>query len=198
LRALIVSGSHRDNSESRRISQIFMEHFLPDHFTDIALHDLSIMDLPFWEEAVWDENPEWMARLERIRSDLRRSDALIFVCPEWNGMTPPRMKNYFLFADEGSMRNKPALIVAISSGLGGAYVVSELRSSSYKNTKVCYIPEQLIIRNVTSAWTGASPFSDDPLAERSRFAVGMLALYADALKQVRASEVSLDAYPYGM
>jgi NAD(P)H-dependent FMN reductase len=139
VKALIVSGIHRNNSESGRISKVFLHRFLPDHFIELVLHDLSEMDLPFWDEGVWDAHPEWTSRLERVRRDLHSADALIFICPEWNGMVPPRMKNYFLFADEGSMRNKPALIVAISSGMGGNYVISELRSHSYKNTKIVVV-----------------------------------------------------------
>ena len=40
------------------------------------------------------------------------------------------------------------LIVSISSGNGGAYPISELRSSSYKNSHILWIPENIIIRNV--------------------------------------------------
>ena len=44
--------------------------------------------------------------------------------------------------------HKPGLIVSISSGIGGAYPISELRSSSYKNSHILWIPENIIIRNV--------------------------------------------------
>jgi len=44
--------------------------------------------------------------------------------------------------------HKPALIVAVSSGDGGAYPVSELRMSSYKNNRLCYIPEQVALKSM--------------------------------------------------
>ena len=44
--------------------------------------------------------------------------------------------------------HKPALIVTVSSADGGAYPVAELRMSSYKNNRICYLPEHVILRNV--------------------------------------------------
>ncbi|MGG1948169.1 NAD(P)H-dependent oxidoreductase [Trinickia sp. NRRL B-1857] len=198
MKALIVNGSHRQNSESARVARVLQDHFLPAHFTDIGLHDLGEMDLPFWDEGVWNGDPEWEFKLEKLRKDQYEADALIFVCPEWNGMATPRLKNYFLLGDEGGLEDKPALIVAVSAGLGGAYVVSELRSSSYKNTKLCYIPDHLIIRDVSNMLTTAPLFSDDPIADRCRYSVGRLAVYAQALSVVRVPLNEPRSYPYGM
>ena len=198
MKALIVSGSHRAQSQSGRVAKTLCQHFLPAHFSSITIHDLSEMDLPFWDEAVWDDASPWDAKLERVRRDQREADALIFVCPEWNGMAPPRLKNYFLFGDTGSLEDKPALIVAISAGVGGAYVVSELRSSGSKNTKLCYIPDHVIIRDVENSLTTAPQFAGDPIAERCRYAIRKLARYADALSEVRSQGSEAGAYPYGM
>ena len=37
---------------------------------------------------------------------------------------------------------------AVSASDGGAYVIAELRMSSYKNNRLCWIPEHLIARQV--------------------------------------------------
>ena len=60
------------------------------------------------------------------------------------------LKNFFLYTKHSELAHKPALIVSISAGRGGSYPVHELRTSSYKNNRLCYIPEHLIIRNVES------------------------------------------------
>ena len=61
------------------------------------------------------------------------------------------MKNFFLlWAATGELSHKPALPCAVSAGEGGAYVISELRMSSYKNNRLCWLPEQLIARQVKS------------------------------------------------
>ena len=63
-------------------------------------------------------------------------------------MATPISKNFFLHCNKGELSHKPALVVSISSGNGGSYPISELRSSSYKNRHILWIPENIIIRNV--------------------------------------------------
>ena len=63
-------------------------------------------------------------------------------------MASPLSKNLFLMCDNSEFFHKPGLIVSISSGIGGSYPISELRSSSYKNSHILWIPENIIIRNV--------------------------------------------------
>ena len=59
-----------------------------------------------------------------------------FVVPEYGGMATPNSKIFLVF-NNGELFHKPGLIVSISSGNGGAYPVSELRSSSYKILTLC-------------------------------------------------------------
>ena len=77
------------------------------------------------------------------------------VVPEYGGMATPIAKNLFLLCDDGELFHKPGLIVSVSSGNGGAYPITELRSSSYKNTHIMWIPENIIIRNVEDYLPGS-------------------------------------------
>jgi hypothetical protein len=83
------------------------------------------------------------------------------------------------------------LIVTVSSADGGAYPVAELRMSSYKNNRICYIPEHVIVRNVERVLNDDAaqnnPDADSYFRERIRYALGILVEYARALVQVRAS-----------
>ena len=67
--------------------------------------------------------------------------------PEYGGMATPNSKTFLVF-NNGELFHKPGLIISVSSGTGGAYPISELRSSSYKNSHIMWIPEHIIIRNV--------------------------------------------------
>ena len=53
-----------------------------------------------------------------------------------------RLLNIFLLCGNGEFSHKPGLIVSVSSGNGGAYPIAELRSSSYKNTHIMWIPRK--------------------------------------------------------
>ena len=147
-------------------------------------------------EKIWDGDPEWQARLGPISEQLASSDAFVIIAPEWHGMVPSGLKNFFLMWGKGELAHKPALIAAVSSGDGGAYPVAELRMSSYKNNRICYIPEQLILRNVESVLNdeGDNDAEADPyFRERTLFALRILHQYALALEPVRASGLTFDA-----
>ena len=86
--------------------------------------------------------------MKKISNELETSDGFIMIVPEYGGMATPNSKNMFLLFNGGELFHKPGLIVSISSGKGGSYPISELRSSSYKNSHIMWIPENIIIRNV--------------------------------------------------
>ena len=191
----LVTGSHRPDSQSKRMANLIKDHYLQG-FDKIFMHHLADMQLPFWDEGLWQGDKAWGERLAPVRADLENSDAFVIVTPEWSGMVTPMLKNYFLLAGKG-MAHKPALIVSVSSGMGGAYPVAELRSSSYKNTKICYIPEHIIFRGVEQLFTGKNPDLDAEIGERVQYCCDVLTGYSKALKSVRELPVDFEKFGYG-
>ncbi|MDJ0806362.1 MAG: NAD(P)H-dependent oxidoreductase [Gammaproteobacteria bacterium] len=191
----IISGSHRQHSQSVKVAR-FMQRTLQEQglCDETWLFDLADNPLPLWDEGVWEGDPAWQERLAPIRSQLSESDGLVVVSPEWHGQAPAGLKNFFLLCGKDQVGHKPALISTVSSGDGGAYPVAELRMSSYKNNRICYIPEQIIVRNVESVLNDDSeqnnPDADSYFRERIQYALGILLEYAKALRQVRDSGVT--------
>ena len=185
----IINGSHRTNAQSAKVAGFLADLLIEKQLANrVWRFDLTANPLPLWDESIWEGNAEWQARLSPISLELAASDAFIVIAPEWHGMVPAGLKNFFLMWGNNELAHKPALIVAISSGVGGAYPVAELRMSSYKNNRICYIPEQLIIRNVERVLNedgNNDAESDAYYRERSRFALNMLCQYARALRSVR-------------
>ena len=143
----IISASHRKNSQSNRVALI-LKKLLQEKFKSIQIFnfDLFKVNLPMWSEEEIEENRKLF--FNEFSSKLLKSDGFIFVIPEYGGMATPISKNFFLHCNKGELSHKPALVVSISSGNGGSYPISELRSSSYKNRHILWIPENIIIRNV--------------------------------------------------
>lgn len=143
----IISASHRKNSQSNRVALI-LEKLLQEKFKNIKTFnfDLFKLNLPMWSEEEIEENRKLL--FDEFSSKLLKSDGFVFVIPEYGGMATPISKNFFLHCNKGELSHKPALLVSISSGNGGSYPISELRSSSYKNRHILWIPENIIIRNV--------------------------------------------------
>ena len=145
----IISASHRTNSQSKKILDILHNNLL-NIKSDLDMYDLDLADkpLPFWSPDKKKGNGIWGDTWNLISDNLKKSDGFILVVPEYGGMATPAAKNIFLLCGNGEFAHKPGLIVSVSSGNGGAYPISELRMSSYKNTHIMWIPENIIIRNV--------------------------------------------------
>ena len=152
----IISASHRINSQSKKISDILHSNLLKIN-SDLDIYNLDLGDksLPLWLPDKKNGKGVWGDTWKSISDNLIKSDGFILVVPEYGGMATPAAKNIFLLCSNGEFAHKPGLIVSVSSGNGGAYPISELRSSSYKNTHVMWIPENIIIRNVEEFNPGA-------------------------------------------
>ncbi len=188
----IISGSHRRESQSEKVAR-FIQRTLEEKALceETWLFSLAGNPLPLWDESIWEANPDWEKQLAPISAELAASDAFVIVSPEWHGQVPAGLKNFFLMWGKGELAHKPALIVTVSSADGGAYPVAELRMSSYKNNRICYIPEQVIVRTVESVLNEDpaqnSPDADGYFRKRIAYALNVLKEYGLALGQVRAS-----------
>jgi NAD(P)H-dependent FMN reductase len=114
---------------------------------------------------------------------------------------PPGVKNLLLLAGAKEVGHKPGLIVAVSSGRGGAYPVAELRVSGTKNNRLLWIPEQVLVQDVGDVLHGNEPAGDRDawLRRRIDFALGILLAYTRALRPVRESGMTDHPdFPYGM
>lgn len=200
MKIAIVTGSHRAEAQSERVGK-YIQAELQRGGVETALVSLSKNPLPLWDESVWSGAPEWKEKWGPISTELKSSDALVVVCPEWAGMVPPGLKNFFLLCSTADIGHKPGLIVAVTSGVSGTYPVAELRSSSFKNNRLVYIPDHVIVRDVENMLQGDQPSSDHDTQIRARitYSLAMLQEYSKALATVRASgKVNTKDFPYGM
>jgi NAD(P)H-dependent FMN reductase len=200
----IVSGSHRKVSQSIKIAKAIKSALKPFKECDEAnIFDLANNPLPLWNEDLRKVGNPSNSLLESVSKKLAYSDAFIIISPEWHGMVPAGLKNFFLMWGKGELAHKPALIVTVSSGDGGSYPVAELRMSSYKNNRICFLPEHLIIRNVESVFNDNemdnNSSSQEYFENRLNYCLKQLLTYAKAFQQIRKSDaVSIKKYGSGM
>jgi NAD(P)H-dependent FMN reductase len=198
----IVSGSHRPAAQSGKVARFAASHLasLNAGYSTYVL-ELGKNPLPLWDEGIWNKDPKMLEPWSPVSAEIAGADAVVVVSPEWSGMVPAALKNFFLFASDGCLYHKPGLIVGVSASRNGAYPVAELRVSSYKNTHIQYISEHVIVRNVNEVLNEEGPVSEDDAQVRRRLDYGLrvLAEYGKALKTVRASGVlNRKDFPYGM
>lgn len=200
----IISGSHRKPSQSEKVARYIEQaiaRLQPD--TDSWLFTLAGNPLPLWDQSVWENDAGWNERLAPLKQQVVASDGFVIVSPEWHGQVPAGLKNFFLLFNRFELGHKPALIVTVSNGTGGAYPVAELRMSSYKNNRLCYIPEQVIVRDVERVLnedaTDNEAEEDAYFRERIDWALEILRGYAVALKSMReTTQIHHDKFGNGM
>ena len=183
----IISTSHQKNSQSKRVSEIFKNLILEiDNKIEIFNLDMFETKIPLWSSEKSEDLSFWKDDLGKISTHFNSSDGFIFVVPEYGGMASPNAKNFFLIFNNGELFHKPGLIISISSGNGGAYPISELRSSSYKNTHVLWIPENIIIRNVNQFVPGKhGDLIPGWMDDRIKYSLNLLIKYSVYLKPIQ-------------
>jgi len=185
---VLISGSHRQNSQSARITQ-YLEKRLAAIETGTTTDTISLMGnpIPLWDDEFWKVGSNLQKMFEPYAKRLQAADGFVVVSPEWHGMVPAGLKNFFLYCSPKEVGHKPALITTVSASRGGAYPVEELRISSYKNSRICYIPEHLIVRDAATIFAGDTPNGkdDEYLRDRADYALRVLMVYTKAMKSVR-------------
>ncbi|MCG6574033.1 NADPH-dependent oxidoreductase [Pseudomonas sp. AF32] len=192
---VIIAGSQREGSQSSKVAEYLYRRIDELELFDSAeVIDLARQRLPLWPQE--DTQSIWNS----LQSSLRKATALIVICPEWNGMACPALKNFFVYAGIEELGHKPALLVGVSAGLGGAYPISELRASSYKNCRIVYLPEHLIIRNVESVMEGDTPIGEEDKRMRKRvdWVLRMLGQYEAAFCSIRIAVTQVPGFSSGM
>ena len=202
----IISGSHRKESQSEKIGRYIAGQLASQELAaDVYFYSLGGNPLPFWDEGIWQGDARWEEFLGELRSEVNSCDAFVSISPEWHGMVPAGLKNFLLmFPGAGEMAHKPALLVSVSAGgTGGAYPSAELRMSGYKNSRVCFMPEHLIVRNAGKVFNENPDDNDadihDYLQARLLYCLELLAEYGKAFTGIRESgKASLETYKNGM
>jgi len=203
MKITVISGSHRESSQSEKVARIAHQYLVDGVCDQADIFSLAGNPLPLWDQGVWDGEQKWKDLLDPIKKSFSESDAFVVVTPEWHGQVPAGLKNLFLLMSKNELGHKPALIISVSSGRGGSYPIAELRMSSYKNNRLCYIPEHIIIRDVEKVLNGDTAENDEAsdtfYRERMQWCLSILKQYALALAQVRASGiVHSDKFKTGM
>ena len=198
---LIISASQRHDSQSSKVSVFVQTYLKKDFLVEAEILDLSNDPLPFWTDHPEDKERQSKA-WQPIRVLCQQALGFVIVTPEWGGGITPVLKNFFLYCEDHELADKPAYIIGITSSYGGgSYPAAELRLSSFKNTHICFIPEQVIIRSVKHMLNTAEPVDEQDFNIRARLVYGLNILlhYANCMIELRDKKIrDFNSFPYGM
>lgn len=191
MKIAIICGSQQADSQSLKVASYLSERLQALGVCEESwTFDLGENELPLWDNSIWRGDEQWKAALAPISAELSKADAFIVIAPEYHGMVPAALKNFFLFWGNGELAHKPALLVGVSASVGGSYPIAELRMSSYKNNRISYLPEHLIIRNVGKVLNAeVAGEEDETLRSRADYALSLLGEYSKAYAGIRSSGI---------
>jgi azobenzene reductase len=184
MRITVVSGSMRNNSQSLNVAK-HLVRVIEGLGAQAELLDLNISILPLYNHDLSDDTRKiW----DSIEEGFKISDGFVLVSPEWDGMFSAGLHNLFNYVASASKNNtmahKPVSLVGVSSGMGGAYPIAQLRMTGPKNTHYVVIPENLRFAKVKEVLIDGEIVVEG-LRDRVYYAMKMLLEYAEALGQIR-------------
>ena len=187
----VINGSPRQDSNSEKIAKYFESTIKAEKLaSEVELFSLKNNPLEFWNQSFWDPNSESSKNWQPWASRLERCTSFVVISPEYGGMATACLKNFFTICGGSLLAHKPAMIVAVSSGEGGAYAQAELRMSSYKNNRICFIPDHMIIKRADDMLNGDNPAAgeDEHIRKRVFHSLKSLKRYDEALQTVRKND----------
>ena len=192
----IISGSHRDEAVAQSLK-------VSKWLSNVDIISLSGNPFPLWDESAWDAGSDLSRKMAPSLDVVKNADAIILVAPEWGGMVPPGLKNFLLYMASAHAEHKPCMLVGVSASRGGTYPIAELRMSGYKNNRMVYIPDHLIVGSVQNVMNDhdmdTAEQGDLYIKKRALYSLDVLNAYAVALKGMRsAHDLSHADYPFGM
>jgi chromate reductase, NAD(P)H dehydrogenase (quinone) len=114
-----VVGSLRKDSINRKLASALVK-LGP---TDFTFKELRIGDLPLYNQ---DDDSNQSPQVQRLKSELRAVDAVMFVTPEYNRSVPGVLKNALDHASrpygQSAWQGKPAGVIGASVGTIGTAV----------------------------------------------------------------------------
>ena len=196
MKIMLVSGSSRSGSQSRRVTDELAQR-LENRQVETSIVDLFETPVATVLDDIHTEGSPEHGVVSKITAEAESSDGFVIVTPEWGGMASPAVKAMFTVTT--GYAHKPGLIVSVSASANGAYPVSDLRMSSYKNTKIVYIPDHLVLRNVSALYGESASGEAEYINERTDFSIDALIAYATAMAPIRDEEfLDQEKYAFGM
>lgn len=136
-------GSLSSTSINRRLSEVLIR-LAPD---DLAFTELPIRDLPLYSP---DFDADYPPEPRALKEAIARSDAVLFITPEYNRSIPGALKNAIDWASrpwgQNSFDHMPAAVIGASPGqIGTALAQQSLRAVlSFCNARQMTAPEAYV------------------------------------------------------
>ena len=193
IRLLIISGSERTGSFSRRLARVAAAAARQDG-CDVTEFDLRTLALPLYDGDIEHDAGVPAAALH-LRDVLRAHDALLLVTPEYNAFPTPLVLNAFDWLSRipanspggggrDATANKPAALLSASPGpLGGLRSMNLLRQYLGGAFAMICVPQQFALGHAGEAFDEAGALKE---ARSQQSVEGVLTAVGDLAAALKA------------
>ena len=178
-----IVGSLRRDSINRKLAMALIRLGPPD----FTFKELRINDLPLYNQ---DDDQSQAPEVQRLKSELRAVDAVIFVTPEYNYSVPGVLKNAIDWASrpygDSAWSGKPAAIMGASiGGIATARAQYHLRQMMVFLDMFPLNRPEVMIGNASERFDDAGNLTDESTREHIR---GLLRALLDWTHRLRGSQ----------
>lgn len=171
----VLLGTARKGRKSERVARYIMDVLTQRDDAEYQLVDVRDhnhgVTIPPWEKN--ESTAPW-------RNIVSRSDAFVFVVPEYNHGYPGELK-MLLDQEVQGYSGKPVVLAGVSKGeLGGARVIEHIQPV-LSELGLVYIPYPIRFANVEKLFSDEGTITDDAYERRVNRAVDNLHTYIHAL-----------------
>lgn len=127
----IISASVRINRASHRVALYFKNYLEQNKLASVTILDLIEYQFPLFDERLMHQ-PDPSPQVLLFADEIKKSDGVIMVTPEYNGGYPASLKNVIdlLYTE---WQKKPIAITTVSDGqFGGSQVITSLLFTLWK------------------------------------------------------------------
>lgn len=180
----IISASVRTGRNSQRVALYFQNYITEHSIATVKILDLYSYKFPIFEERLrFLPNPP--TQVLQFAEEIKNSDAVIIVTPEYNGGYPASLKNVIdlLYAE---WKRKPIAIATVSDGdFGGSQVITSLLFTLWK-IGAWVVPAKFPVPNIEKTYNEKGQPSDkEKTDKRAKTFLDELIWCAEAKKKMK-------------
>ena len=185
LKLAVIIVSTRPGRVGPTVAQWFFDTATDHGQFAVELVDLKDINLPVFDEPKHPRFGEYTHEHTKVWSAIvKRSDAFVFVTPEYDYFTPPSLVNAIIYLFHEWMR-KPAAFVSYGGISGGVRAVQAIKPL-LTSVKVMPLPEAVSIPFMSNHIENGVFKSTDGFAQSAKALLDELHRWAFALKPMRA------------
>ncbi|MBK8555325.1 MAG: NAD(P)H-dependent oxidoreductase [Lewinellaceae bacterium] len=182
----IISGSTRLNRQSHSVALA-----LQARINDSGIHSAEILDLAAYQFPIMEEvlhrHPNPPDGLDDFAEKIRRSDAHIFVSPEYNGSYTSALKNAVDYLKESEFSKKVIGVAAVSAGGMGGMRAALAMQQLVLGVGAYALPQMLLVGQVGQRFDADGKLLDPLFDKNMQVFLSNFSFLAEAVTEKKAA-----------